>query len=133
MLHPLVAPFALRQNGDQRETAQSGGASGEGRILSRGHRFFNNARDASRVSRKSRIFWRLQNISGPGTRRETRDSCRSHTHTHRKSERRLRSKENARKEEGKRERESEKEVSRGKVDKRERHQKTLFSVTKDAQ
>lgn len=29
--------------------------------------FFYNARDASRVSRKSRIFWRLQNISRPGT------------------------------------------------------------------
>lgn len=98
--------------------------------------FFNNARDASRVSRKSRIFWRLQNISGPGTRRETRDSCRSHTHTHGKSERRFTFKgerEEGRRKERERERESKKEVSRGKVDKRERHQKTLFSVTKDAQ
>lgn len=36
--------------------------------------FFNAGPTASRVSRGSRIFWRLQNISGPGVFRETRDS-----------------------------------------------------------
>lgn len=84
--------------------------------------FCNNARDASRVSRKSRIFWRLQNISGPGTRRETRDSCRSHIHTYKKSKRHLHSKEDKRKEEGKKEQE---ECTERESGKEEKHQKLL--------
>lgn len=37
------------------------------------------ARHASRVSRESRIFWRLQNISGPSTSRDTKSVAIPHT------------------------------------------------------
>ena len=76
-------PSHFVKMGIKRETARGGGASGEGRILSRAPIFFfNNARNVSRVSRQFRIFWRLQNISGPSTveKHEIRtDPTRIHT------------------------------------------------------
>lgn len=88
--------------------------------------FFNNALDASRVSHISRIFWRLQNISGSGTGRGTRDSCRSHTHTYRKSERHWEENTEGRKE-GRRKKRSRRKHWEGKTP------EAPFSMTKDAQ
>lgn len=71
--HPLVAPIAERRvkTGTNRDSKSARKAAGS---LRKGYQLFFDivffsTRDAFPVSRESRIFWRLQNISGPGTSR----------------------------------------------------------------
>lgn len=143
-------PFAIVAIvGDQRKTARGGcctwrgieGARVERDIIKKAPSFHSLtilfvARCAFRVSREFRIFWRLQNISGPVTPRKTRNPSRIlHEFVWKIETLRVAVQKKGRKE-GRKE-EGRSDIERWKVlEGRSRRQvisETFFSVTKDAQ
>jgi len=91
VLHPLVAPFALLQNGDQREKTARGGQD----IVERAPIFNKRARRISCLSQIPDFLALTKYKWARYTSRDTRFV--PIPHAYRKSERRLRSEKNARK------------------------------------